>query len=173
LQIQEMAFMIVAVVFFFMLVILFVLSIYIKGLYGRSNEIGDQRTMASITNLADSPEFRCVLSKSNCVDSDKLIVLLNRTQFRTFYPFSSLKVVKSTAFNKDEAKMVHCTIANYPLCDIFVVYDDKVENEKAVSTYISLCRKEFEYGYTYDRCEIAKIIAGTKIKVQEPEETMN
>jgi len=164
LQIQEMAFMLVAVVFFFVLVGLFAASIMYSNLHEDATQIAETRTLTSITNIADSPEFSCVLSKSNCVDEDKLISLINKTSYKNFWPFSSLKVVKFNAFNKDEKEMILCTRANYPECDLFIVYDKKVENERAISSYVALCRKEYENGYTYDKCEIARLVAGTELK---------
>ena len=41
--------------------------------------------------------------------------------------------------------------------------DKEVDNERAISSFVAICRKELENGYTYDRCETAKIIAGTKL----------
>lgn len=162
-----MAFMLVFVFLFFTLAGLFAVSVYSRGIKQAANNIAEEKTLSSITNLADSPEFYCVVSKSNCIDSDKLIALINKTDYRNFWSFSSLKVVKFNAFNKKEENMVKCNWANYPDCDIFIVYDKKdkgIENERAVSSYVALCRKEYEKGYTYDRCEVAKLVAGTEIK---------
>jgi hypothetical protein len=164
LQIQEMAFMLVAVIFFFVLVGLFVASIMYSNLHEQATEIAESRTLTSVTNIADSPEFNCVLSKSNCVDGDKLISLINKTSYKNFWAFSSLKLVKFNAFNKDEKQMIQCTRANYPDCDLFMVYDRHVENERSIASYVALCRKEYENGYTYDKCELAKLVAGTELK---------
>jgi len=164
LQIQEMAFMLVAVLFFFVLVGLFVASIMYSNLHEDATQIAETRTLTSVTNLADSPEFSCVLSKSNCVDEDKLISLINKTSYMNFWTFSSLKVVTFSAFNKNENEMIKCTRANYPECELFLVYDKNVSNERAISSYVALCRKEYENGYTYDKCELARLVAGTELK---------
>lgn len=168
LKIQEMAFMLVAVALFFVLVGLFVLSVVYSNLQEEATRIAEARTLSSITNLADSPEFSCVGSKSNCVDADKLIALINyelsKRNYENFWPFTSLKVVKMSAFDKTEEEMVRCSFANYPDCDLFVVYDKSLENERAVSSYVALCRKEYENA-PYDKCEIAKLIAGSEIKI--------
>ena len=50
-------------------------------------------------------------------------------------------------------------------CDIFNVYDRNVSNERAIASFVAFCRKEYENTYTYDKCEIAKIIAGTELKI--------
>ena len=164
LKIQEMAFMLLAVVLFFILSGLFVLTIYYNNLHKKALEISEGKTLSSVTNLADSPEFFCVESKSNCVDGDKAISLINKADYRKFWSFSSLMIVKSRAFNKSYEEMIKCNFANYPDCDVIVIYEKKdknVRNEEAISTFVALCRKEYEVSYTYDRCEIAKIVAGT------------
>ena len=166
-KIQEMAFMLVAVILFFVLAGLFIFSIVYSNMIEQANEITESRTLSSITNLADSPEFNCVDSKPNCVDSDKLISLIGKTSYEKFWHFSSLSVVKTSGFNKSESEMIKCTLANYPNCDMFNVYDKQVANERVISSFVALCRKERENDYTYDKCEIAKLIAGTEIKVVE------
>ncbi len=169
LKIQEMAFMLVAVVLFFGLVMLFVLTIVYKNMYSQTNLINQQKSLTSLINLADSPEFRCVITKSNCIDGDKVISLMNRTVYSNFWSFSSLSVLKISGFNKNESMLVKCNWANYPNCDLIVIYDKKVKNERSMSSYVAFCRKEYEKldtytGYTYDKCEVAKLIAGTELK---------
>ena len=166
LKIQEMAFMLVAVFFFFILVGLFALSILYLNLYEEANKIKEDRTLSALINLADTPELSCSTSKSNCIDGDKLISLVGNEYYKEFWPFSSLIVIKQSAFKKQENESVKCNFANYPDCEKFIVYDKEVENEKKVSTYVALCRKEYENTYSYERCEIAKLIAGTEIKIQ-------
>ena len=160
LKIQEMLFMILAVFFFFVLAGLFAFSILYSNLYSEANQIAEERTFSSITNLAESPEFTC--GESNCVDADKVRGLIKyesqRHNYDDFRPFSSLAVVKSSGFDKTEDEMLECTITNYPNCDLFVVYDKEVDNERAISSFVALCRKELENEYTYDKCEIAKLM---------------
>jgi len=163
LKIQEMAFMLMAVVLFFVLVGIFVVSIVYINLYDQANIIAEEKTLSALINLADSPEFNCVTTKSNCVDADKLISILDEESYKDFWTFSSLKVIRFKAFDKSEEEMAECTFANYPDCDIFVVYDNQVKNEKVISSYIALCRKEYENYNTYDKCEIARLVAGTEI----------
>ncbi|MDP2925903.1 MAG: hypothetical protein Q8N99_06030 [Nanoarchaeota archaeon] len=201
LKIQEMAFMLVAVVLFFSLVMMFGLSIWYKGIYAQVNKANQERTITSMTNLADTPEFRCAISKSNCIDGDKAISLLNKTVYKNLWPFSSLRILKFSGFHKNEEDLIECTFANYLVCkniqgreiecsinnteinkcydssrtfcesecDVITIYDKEVLNENVVSSYVAFCRKEYNQieshrGYTYDKCEIAKIIAGTEEK---------
>jgi len=164
LKIQEMAFFLVAVVLFFILAGLFVLAIIYSNLYKSATETAEQRTLSSISNLADSPEFSCGDSY-NCVDADKLIALMQNKDYERFWPFSSLRVRRGQAFDKTEEEMTECTLGNYPNCDMFVVYDKEVANERTIASYVALCRKNSENNFVYDHCEIAEFIAGTELKV--------
>jgi len=162
LRIQEMSFMIVAIVIFFVLVGLFAFSIIYSNLHKQATEITESRTLSAITNLADSPEFSC--GKPNCVDADKLMALIGKKNYENFWAFSSLSVVASSGFDKSETEMIKCTLSNYPNCDEFVVYNKNIANEKRISNFVALCRKEYENDYTYDKCEIAKLVAGSERK---------
>lgn len=166
LKIQEMAFMLVAVMLFFILVGLFVMSIVFTGLQDEATRIAEQKTLAVVTSLANTPELSCIAAKANCVDGDKLISLinLNDSSYENFWPFSSLKVIKQSGFGKDDDDLILCTYANYPNCELFEVYDKEATNERAVESFVALCRKDFENEKTFDRCEVAKIIAGTEFK---------
>jgi hypothetical protein len=164
LKIQEMSFMLVAVIVFFILAGLFAISILYSNLHKEATNLAEEKTLSSISNLASTPEFSCSIDKPNCVDSDKLIVMLNRPNYKNYWPFSSLTIIKSSANNKTENKMVSCNIQNYPNCDKFIVFDKKVSNERVISSYVALCRKEYENNYNYDKCEIAKMFVGTEVK---------
>lgn len=166
-NIQEMLFILLGVFFFFVLVGMFVLSVFYSGMYKEATDIAKSRTLSSITNLASTPEFSC--GEPNCVDADKLMGLVQyeatNKNYRNYWPFSSLYVVRTSAFNKPFESMIECTAGTYPDCDKFSVYDKNVKNEESISSYVALCRKELEEGYTYNKCEIAKLVAGTEVKV--------
>tara|TARA_Y100000310_G_C20672979_1_gene811308 strand:- start:1554 stop:2150 length:597 start_codon:yes stop_codon:yes gene_type:complete len=163
LRIQEMAFMLLAVFLFFALVGLFAFTLVYVNISDSASNIAEGRTLSSVTSLADTPEMSCVAAKSNCIDGDKLINLVGKNIYGELWPYSSLRVIKFSGFNKEEGELIVCTKANYPNCDVFNIYDKLVNNERAIATHVALCRKELENGYTYDRCETAKIIAGTKL----------
>ena len=163
LKIQEMAFMLVAIILFFILVGLFAVSIVYKNFHEQATQIEEERALSAIENLAGTPEFMCSLSKSNCVDADKLLALLGKKSYDNFWPFSSLSVLKSSGFSKDEQDWVKCNLQNYPDCDVFEIYDENV-GERAISSFVALCRIEYENNGHYNKCEIAKLIAGSRKK---------
>jgi len=163
LKIQEMAFFLVAIVLFFILVGLFIFSIVFSNLSKSATSAAEERTLSSITNLADSPEFSC--GKPNCVDGDKILALMQNKKYENFWPFSSLSVHRQSTFIKNESDWIKCTFINYPHCDVFEIYDRNVKNERVISNYVALCRVELEEGENYKKCEIAKLVAGTELKI--------
>src|SRR3989338_978299 len=161
-KIQEMAFMLVAVVLFFALVGLFLFSIFYINMVKEANSLREFKTLSSVINLANSPEFNCVDLRANCVDEDKLINLVDRNVYRNFCQFSSLRLIKNSDFNKTEDKIIKCNPGNYPDCDEFIIYDKKVKNERLIQSHVALCRTEYKENY-YEKCEIGKLIAGSEV----------
>lgn len=162
-RVQEMAFMLVAVVLFFALAGLFAFSFMFSGIKKSADRIAEDRTLSSVMNLADSPEFSCGKSKPNCIDADKVIALMNNKHYDNFWPFSSLEIWRSGAFSKSKNSMAKCTFQNYPDCERFVINEKKAESEKVISTYVALCRNEVENSINFEKCEIAKIVAGFEL----------
>ena len=170
LRIQEMAFMLVGVVLFFSLVGIIVIGVIYSGLYNEANALAEQKTLGAMVALADSPEFSCVSSKSNCIDGDKAISLKNKSAYIKFWSFSSLRIItRYSAFSLGYDKMIECTKANYPNCDVITIYDRKTAGEIANSNFVAFCRKEYQdfgnlQGRSYDKCEVGMIVAGTEYK---------
>jgi len=160
LKIQEMAFMLVGVIVFFVIVGLFALMIFYNHLYREAADTAERRTLTAITYLADSPEFECVEGQSNCIDGDKLMAVIGKANYTRFWPFSSLTIIRFHAFDKSEDALIDCTLSNYPSCDRFNVYNKGVK-EVRIQSFAALCRTEYELDH-YKKCEIVKIIAGTK-----------
>lgn len=167
LKIMEMSFMLVAVFLFFVLVGLFTLTIFYSNLKDEAIRIDEERTLSAVSSVGDSPELSCIAGKSNCIDGDRLISMIHKKTYEEFWPFSSLKIIKFSGFEKNENELIECNFANYPDCDLFIIYDKKEKNERAISSFVAFCRKEYENGYTFDKCELAKIIAGTRLKSSE------
>ena len=162
LKIQEMAFMLVAVILFFILVGLFAVSIVFKNIQESSQDIKEEATLSAIEYLAGTAEFVCPGGKSNCVDADKVMVLKNKKSYESFYSFSSLSVLRYSGFNKKENEFIECNLQNYPNCDIIRIYDKNV-NENVIHSFVALCRREYEQS-SYEKCEIAQLWAGTERK---------
>jgi hypothetical protein len=42
-----------------------------------------------------------------------------------------------------------------------------VKNQETIFSYVALCRTESENNYNYQKCDLAKLIAGTEIKTKK------
>jgi len=152
LKIQEMAFMLMAVIIFFVMAGMFFLIIMFNDLRNQANILEKEGAVATAVDLANTPEFSCGYL---CMDADKLIVMKDKKAYENFWPITSLTVVKVSNEEK-----IECNEQNYPYCNYFDIYDKEVESEQGVDTYVSLCRKEKIDGYVYDKCEIGRLIVG-------------
>lgn len=165
LKIQEMAFMLMALVLFFVLAGLFALTFWSNGLRESANNLLEDRSLAVIESLSGTAEFICSGTRTNCIDEDKVINLINRKDYQNYWAFSSLSIIKSVGFGKEEKDLIECSLANYPNCEVYNIHKkSSVKAESFVESYVALCRQEVENIKNYEKCEIARLIAGTEIK---------
>lgn len=157
-KIQQMTFMLIAVTLFFVLVGMFLLVISFSGIKKSANELCEKNAMLLSTKLANSPEFSCGNSfgtgKTNCIDSDKLMVLRdNIEKYEDFWDVTNIEIRK--IFPEETEEM--CNRGNYPNCNLIQV---RSENDEGIyiSNFVSLCRKGTYEGRAYDKCELGKIM---------------
>ena len=166
LRIQEMSFMLLAVMLFFILVGLFMVSLMSSNLKNEAGKIQEIRALSSVVNLVNSPEFNCVGGRSDCVDADKLVGLMKGSAYGSFWDFSSLEVIRLSGFDKGGEEMVNCDREGYVSrydCDRFVIFDKGVKNEKKIGSFVGLCRVEYENNYAFEKCEVGKVIVGMEV----------
>jgi hypothetical protein len=156
-KINEMIFMVLALVLFFVIALLFYLSIIFVNIKSGVQQSSRDRNIMLVSRLADSPEFGCGASKANCIDTDKLIVLMSRQAYAGFWVVDGLVVEKIS--QNEQAK--ECSIGNYPNCNVFTIVKQK-NNTIGDSSIVSLCRIETKNSYVYDKCEIGKISVWSK-----------
>lgn len=157
LKIQQMAFMLVAVVLFFILAGVFYMVIFSRDLHTQATMLEKDNAVETANILASSAEFSC---GSYCIDADRAMVLGKEKAYENFWKVSSIEIRKVYPGNTEE---VLCTSANYPNCNLIKVYD-KPGSTGSASSFVSLCRREKEGGYVYYKCELAKFIVGYNIK---------
>jgi len=155
-KIQEMAFILLAIVLFFVIVGLFFVAIYSRNLKNIATNAEEGQAILIAQVLAEYPEFSC---GSLCLDADRLIVMNKRRKYTNFWPVETIEVRKIT---KEEEK--ECTLENYPDCNYFKVHNSETENIRKVGSFTSLCRKDITSGQTYDKCELAKILIGYEVR---------
>jgi len=165
-KIQQMAFMIIAVIIFFALVGIFVLAFRLSSIKETANLLEQQNAMLLVSKMANSPEFSCGDAyggtRINCVDFDKAIILKqNMAKYRNFWGVSNIEIRKTSGLMGE----VSCSLGNYPNCNVIRL----IENSSSgydYSNFVSLCWKEkTESGSLYDKCEIAKLIVRYKEKI--------
>lgn len=157
-KMQQMIFMIVAVFLFFVLAGLFVLSGQLRGIKERARALEENQAILMAQFLVSSPEFACSQG-AYCIDTDKIINLMNRTAYKDFWPVAYIKVAKVYPQNKER-----CTLGNYPNCGIFDVFDSGFQSSAGVGSYVALCRKDIFNGRVIDKCELGQIIIGYKVR---------
>lgn len=159
LKIQQMAFMLMAVTLFFVLVGMFVLVFRFSSLQESAEDLEEKNALLLVTKLANSPEFSCGKAfgrgRVNCVDSDKVMALKENIRiYSDFWGVSGIEIRK--IYPKLDSEII-CELDNYPDCNLIKIVS--TEGGTGVSNFVALCRKESFENQVYDKCELAKIIA--------------
>jgi hypothetical protein len=155
-KIQQMAFMILAVFFFFVLVGLFFLSLVVQDLRGSAERLRAEQAISSLRVIADMTELNFDSSDTLTIDEDKLkIMSTNLSQkYSMFLPVSYIRVYKiHPSFEKE----IKCPAPN---CNYYELFSSNQKNTLSYSTYVSICTRVNEDGYVQNKCEIGKIYAG-------------
>ena len=157
-KIQQMAFMILGVFIFFVLVGLFFMRIQMGGLNSSFASLQREAALSSISIISNMPELRYSSSEELTLDKDKLVIMASTfsQDYEEFWPVASVKVYK--VFPKFE-KEVKCPAVD---CNYYEVYKSDQKNVSEVSTFVSICERVREGTTTYDRCEIGKLSVGVK-----------
>ena len=162
-KIQQMAFMLIAITLFFMLVGIFVLVIRFSSLKQASVILEEENSVLLVTKLANSPEFACGASfgssKLSCIDGDKIMVLKNHiSKYIGFWGVAEIEI------RKVYPNSVECSSENYPDCGIIKVYSRDVNKLPASSNFVALCWKESSDIGIYDKCEVARLMVSSEDK---------
>ena len=163
-KIQQMAFMLIAVVLFFALVGMFVLVVRFAGLKQASVILEEENAVLLVTKLANSPEFACGSSfgssRLNCVDADKIMILKEHiSEYSGFWGIAEIQIRKIYSDSD-----IECNLGNYPDCGIIKVYSKNVNKLPASSNFVALCWKEGSDAGVYGKCEIARLMISAEDK---------
>ena len=159
-KIQQMAFMLVAVFIFFIMVGLFFLNITLRDVGSDAANLERESAIESIETIANMPELNCDSKKSLCLDKDKLKILSqsNKSSYNEFWPVASIEVF--TVYPKVQ-NLIDCPGLN---CNYYNIHESNQEESNKFGTYVSICEKVRENGFVYDRCEIGKLVVGVRIR---------
>lgn len=152
-KIQQMTFMLVAVVLFFALVGLAFLSIRIYNIKKMASSLEEENAMLLVSKLADSPEFSCGNSfegsRISCIDEDKIMALKQRIgKYSDFWGVVKIEIRRV-----------------YPNEGVIEIFSKSgVKTLPDVSNFVALCRKEESEAGAYNKCELAKLIISSEDK---------
>ena len=151
-KIQQMAFVLVAIMIFFGIVALFYLSVRTAGLRGDVDRLREDEAKGVVRKMSGSPEFAwSVTDCASCVDFDKIMVLKNQVSYNGFWDVPFLQIEKIYPSGEGE-----CTKQNYPNCKTITLIDKG--NYVAHSAFVALCR--YDSNLDYNKCELGKINLG-------------
>ncbi len=157
-KIQQMAFVLVALMIFFGMIALIYFSIEIKTLRGDAESLQKEEAKELVRKLASTPEFAWVSQKcAYCIDLDKVMMLKSRGSYKGFWNLDFLRIEKVFPQSQGE-----CERATYPNCNTITILD-KENYGSPYTAYVSLCHWEQEKG-GYTKCELGRIHASGKIK---------
>lgn len=93
-KIQQMAFMILAIFFFFVLVGLFFVGWQITQLRSGFSQLQEEKALSALKVIADSTELNCEQSEDWCIDKDKLIAFSEHSDlYDGFFSAASIEVL--------------------------------------------------------------------------------
>jgi len=154
-KIQQMAFVLVAVMIFFALAGLFYFTLLSSDITSSAESLREKEVKESVRKLSGSPEFAWTIDDCpSCVDFDKVLALKERASYEDYWQFPYLSVERVYPEGTGE-----CTRQNYPDCGEITLVNTG-EEYVSYSAFVSLCRREGGEGY--NKCELGKIIMGFK-----------
>ena len=156
-KIQQMAFMIIGLALFFLLVGLFVLSSYLSNLGDSKSLLEEEAASELAIRLADSAEFSCGgafgTDKTSCVDLDKVFALQEKSDdYKDLWSVGGIEILRTYPAYSGE-----CTSSNYPNCSLLTVFESGSAGIDK-STFVSICYKAQIGTSFYDKCEIGKLV---------------
>lgn len=157
LKIQQMAFMIIAVFFFFILIGLAYLGFSYRSAIGDYETLQKEQALKSLQTLIEMPELTCGYQ---CLDEDKLYALASKKDYN-FFPVASIEVYKIYPFTTEK---IACPS---PDCNYYKIYDSGQTKVRKYATFVSICKMVRESGYAFRRCEIGQMSVGVELKAVE------
>ena len=153
-KIQEMAFVIVALVIFFAIVSLIVVTIYFSGIKSGAQDVKDESARELVRTLASSPEFSWGAC-SSCIDKDKLFLIKRYvSNYSDFWGVDYLAI--DTVYPQRTGE---CLGNNYPNCKTITLINKTTYIGVPSEAYISLCMQD---GTGKTQCDLGKIYASIR-----------
>lgn len=151
-KIQQMAFVLLALMIFFAIVALFYITIRSGSLSSDVEALREEEAKEMVRKVSSWPEFAWSASDcAACIDLDKALVLMDNENYNDFWDVPFLQIEK--IYPESEKK--ECNKQNYPDCSTMTFV--KEEGFVAHSAFVALCRYDSESG---SKCDLGKINLG-------------
>ena len=137
-KIQQMAFMLVAVMIFFALVGLIYFAISLSSVQERAAELADREAKEIVRKLSGSPELAFTGSSdcSSCIDFDKALLLARAAEYQNFWNLDYLMIEKISP----TVSSAECTLSNYPNCNKITIADRATGSLATKTAFVSIAR---------------------------------
>ena len=152
LKIQQMAFVLVAMMIFFSMVTLVYISFRIKSLETTALSSKEDIAKEIVKKIVSGAEFAFTAEDcASCLDLDKALIVSERKSYKEFWNLDYLMIEKVYPAEKGM-----CSKVNYPDCGSLMLINS-TRYGRTTSAFVSLCR--WEDGGEYYKCELGRIIA--------------
>ncbi len=156
LKIQQMSFVLIAIMILLSIAALIFLSIWLPNIQKKADVLKQQEARELVRKFAGTPEFSFTSGSdcSACIDLDKLLIIKNAPSYKNFWNLDYLMVERIAP----QSTNAECTRTNYPDCNRLTIIkktDDFGKTSAAFVTIVRYVPREGGY-FTY---EIGKIHA--------------
>ncbi len=160
-QIQQMAFMIIAIFIFFAFAGLFILRVSVGGISEGAQDLKTKKAITFLSTIPEMTELSFNGQCQNCLDKDKLFVFSNYgDEYKMFFPLDSLKAFR--VYPLPNGTIVDGDIV-CPSLDCVVLFESSGGNLQEYATYVSVCEKSKRLGVLQEKCEVWKLVGGTRL----------
>ena len=159
LKIQQMAFVLVALMIFFAMVGIIFFSIYLSELREDVQDLRDREARELVRKLSSSPEFTFnAESCASCVDFIKALKVREMGEYKKFWKLDYLVLEKIN--NKTKSNQKECDTTNIHECDkITIIGNDSYGSAKSSFVVIAWWDDRLLGGNGDYRYELGKIYA--------------
>ena len=156
-KIQQMAFVLVAVMIFFGMVALIYFSISFSNIKDRAESLREKEAREIVKKISSSPEFSSDIGDcSSCVDLDKVLMLKEEEDYKKFWNLDYLVVEKIS----NKTSVIECTKVNYPDCDKITIIEKTQDFGLVDEAFVTLIRWDPDLGSSGSfRYELGRVYA--------------
>ena len=158
LQIQQLAFLVVAIFLFFIIVGLFFLNVSMGGIKASAQDLKTQKAISFLSTIPSMTEFNA--DCANCVDKDKLKAFVYFSkEYKQFFPLDSLRAIRM--YPKPE----NFSLSDELICpssECMILFNSTTSEITEYSIFIPVCEISKRTGVLITDCELWKLIGGVE-----------